>query len=1045
MTNHRTKLKNLLRELFQFDAADLDFGIYRIMNQRRAEIDDFIENGLLDAVAQEFTLLQEGVVEEKREELDRIALGLQKTYPGAIDDEGNLILPEQYMQAELPLAYKRVQEEIARATVSAEAEAEIFNALYTFFSRYYDRGDFITKRRYSRTHKYAVPYNGEEVLLHWANRDQYYVKTADTLTDYVFVIESHGGYRVRFKLAVADTEHGNVKGDKRYFFPVAEGTPSEYDEDKRELILFFEYHPLDDVEKTTYGRARIQEKIIKATRGRLLDAVPDATLRGLLATPAEGKEIPPLDLHLTRWTRKSTSDYFIHKGLRAFLERELDFYLKNEVMRLDDLDTENAARAERYLTRLVVIKRLARKVIAFLAQIEGFQKSLFEKPKFVLASEWCVTLDRVPGDLLLQVADNDAQWAEWQRLFGVQKPEGDEPELLAFLAEHPTLTVDTALYDVAFKDALLAALSVRDGGLETQRDGLLIHGENFQALNLLLPRYREQVRCIYIDPPYNAVATEIVYKNEYKDSSWLTLILDRLSVSRNLLNSQGLICVTIDDYELHRLKYVLDDVFQPENYLATVLIRNNPSGRSTVSGFAINHEYALFYSKSNDAVVGRLPHSREQIDRYDQVDENEDQFEWENFRKSSAGSERADRPKQFFPLYYNPSTTKLRVPQLEWQDTSKSWNVLEEPTQEELVLLPVVDEIEKVWNYGIARTRRDIGHMIVRDVGGKYEVYKRKYLRKEGTLPRTWWEAAKYSARDSGTRTLVELFGRKKLFDFPKSVDAVKDSLLVCSADSQATVLDYFAGSGTTAQAVIDLNREDNGERKYILVEIGGYFDTVLKPRVQKVTYAAEWKNGQPVEGSEGSSHAFQYLRLESYEDTLDNLDLEPEAAPTGLFPPERDDYLLRYFLDHETRQGRLNVESFATPFDYQLRVRRQGVETRVGVDLLETANFLLGLTVQARRAYEHQGRTYRAVFGTAGDQFVVVIWRDTAGLDLPAEAAFIQAKILRPPGSAETSEVLEPDRVYINGDSHVPHAQSIEAVFMNAMRDPVTAHWGGN
>ena len=136
---------------------------------------------------------------------------------------------------------------------------------------------------------------------------------------------------------------------------------------------------------------------------------------------------------------------------------------------------------------------------------------------------------------------------------------------------------------------------------------------------------------------------------------------------------------------------------------------------------------------------------------------------------------------------------------------------------------------------------------------------------------------------------------------------------------------------------------------------------------------------------------------------------------------------------------------TFATPLDYQWRVSRNGVETRVGVDLVETAKFLLGLTVHARRAYEHQGRTYRAVFGTTGDQSVVVIWRDTAGLDLEAESAFIQTEILRPPRSLETSEVWEPDRVYVNGDSHVPNAQPIEAVFMNAMRGAATVRRGGN
>ena len=310
--------------------------------------------------------------------------------------------------------------------------------------------------------------------------------------------------------------------------------------------------------------------------------------------------------------------------------------------------------------------------------------------------------------------------------------------------------------------------------------------------------------------------------------------------------------------------------------------------------------------------------------------------------------------------------------------------------------------------------------------------------------PKTVWTDSAYDAASRGTKLLGHLFGDTKVFDYPKSVYAIQDVVrTVVGENDEALILDYFAGSGTTAHAVINLNREDEGQRKYILGEQGGYFDTVLKPRIQKVVYATDWKDGQPVEGSEGSSHAFQYLRLESYEDTLDNLDLDTEAAPAGLFPPERDDYLLRYFLDHETRQSRLNVEAFATPFDYQLRVRRNGVETRVGVDLMETANFLLGLTVQARRVYEHQGRTYRVVFGTTGDQSVVVIWRDTAGLDLEAEAAFIRQ--LRLPKSLQTSEVWEPDRVYVNGDSHVPNAQPIEAVFMNAMRGAATVRRGGN
>jgi adenine-specific DNA-methyltransferase len=156
--------------------------------------------------------------------------------------------------------------------------------------------------------------------------------------------------------------------------------------------------------------------------------------------------------------------------------------------------------------------------------------------------------------------------------------------------------------------------------------------------------YRQKVKCIYIDPPYNAEATKILYKNEYEHSSWMSLMYDRLLLSRQLLAPDGIICVTIDDYELHRLVSLLDSIFSAARKLAVVVIRNNPSGRSTVTGFSINHEYALFYSSTDLYSIGRLPHTDGQIERYDEIDEKGRRFEWENFRKSSSGSRRADRP-----------------------------------------------------------------------------------------------------------------------------------------------------------------------------------------------------------------------------------------------------------------------------------------------------------------------------------------------------------------------------------------------------------------
>ena len=373
-----------------------------------------------------------------------------------------------------------------------------------------------------------------------------------------------------------------------------------------------------------------------------------------------------------------------------------------------------------------------------------------------------------------------------------------------------------------------------------------------------------RIQAIYIDPPYNASATEIAYENTFRHSTWLSLIGDRVHLARELLAPTGVACVTIDDYEFGNLSLLLDEVMGEDHYLATVAIRNNPSGRSTVKGFAINHEYALFYGKNADnSQVGRFFHSEDQIGRYDQTDSEGNLYEWVNLRKSSSGSLRRDRPKQFFPFFYNENKQSLRVPKLSWNEETRQWDTIEEVAVGEIALFPMDESNrERVWNFGIERIQKELEQLTVRKSKGRFEVYARKYLNQSGYLARTWWDDSAYSARDNGTRTLVDLFGpSSKDFEFPKAVRAVQDSLTVCGISSDSISVDYFAGSGTTAHAVINLNREDGGRRKYILVEMGDHFNTVILPRVKKVVFSNNWKDGQARPG-EGISHFAKYYDL---------------------------------------------------------------------------------------------------------------------------------------------------------------------------------------
>ena len=217
MNDLKAKFQNLLRELFQFDLADLDFGIYRIMNHKRRVIERWINEDLPKAIEQE---LQQGALAEQQQAQQALEEARQKVLETlgheAIDAEGNLA--EKYATTPLGKAYLEARERAAHAQSSDALEAAVYNHLYTFFSRYYQDGDFISKRRYSKKERYAIPYNGEEVYLYWANHDQYYVKTAEHFTDYTW--KAPNGVTVHFKLQAADVEVNNVKGAKRFFLPV---------------------------------------------------------------------------------------------------------------------------------------------------------------------------------------------------------------------------------------------------------------------------------------------------------------------------------------------------------------------------------------------------------------------------------------------------------------------------------------------------------------------------------------------------------------------------------------------------------------------------------------------------------------------------------------------------------------------------------------------------------------------------------------------------------------------------------------------------------
>ena len=790
------------------------------------------------------------------------------------------------------------------------------------------------------------------------------------------------------------------------------------------LTLRFEYKSVNKKEKQSDYITQAVEKIQNF-------AIPDEFQGIFKAMPTEkNKNRTLLEKYLTDYTAKNTADYFIHKNLGKFLNQELDFYIKNEVMNLDNIqESTDFSHIEQNLQTIKTLKTVAKEIIAFLAQLEDFQKKLWLKKKFVAGCHYLITLDHLTEAQVQAALDNPKQTAQWQALFNVNTSGLNVVELCK---NYPHLVVDTALFEPKFQADVLREIE----HLDDKANGLLIHSDNFQALNLLQERYKEQVKCIYIDPPYNTNASEIIYKNGYKHSSWLSLMHNRIEIGQNLHSSKGLLLTAIDDTELRYLHNAIETIYGYENFVANLAIQQNPRGRSDAMHIAPSHEYTLLYAKNLPLLeTNELLQSVDDLNKKYPKHDDISSYRELPLRRSGSNSKRTERPNLFFPIYFDRELNKLSL--------EKSVNSIE--------ILPIDTEgVERCWRWGKEKL---IGtfetEIIVKSNGDAFNLYTKDRL-KNTIKPKSFWYGAKHDASSHGTMLLKNLFLNSE-FSYPKSLNTLLD-LFSLSTNKNDLILDYFAGSGTTAHAVINLNREDKGNRKYILVEQGEYFDSVLKPRVQKVIFAKEWKDGKPQADNGafgGVSQIVKVLKLESYEDILNNLELKQPAS--DLFAQNealQNDYLLHYMLDVESRDSLLNTKHFDKPFNYQLNIATTsaGAYEAKTIDLVETFNYLIGLRVSDIDD-QREKRGWVTVKGKlANGDNTLIIWRDCEKVGYGELNDFIRKNAYGVEDKAEYSEETF-KVVYINGDHNVPtvftdsddsvktlKVRSIEAEFLSRM-----------
>lgn len=1024
--SHYATLNQKLQQMFQINRPDLDFGVYRILNARRDEISDYLNHRLKAKVEQYLSDTKKDVSGNQKDTLTaRIKDEFGKR---AFDEVGNLVDSDALASTD-GQAYQAL---MAQSDNNFD-EGQVYNHLATFFSRYYDEGDFISQRRY-KGDTYAIPYSGEEVMLHWANKDQYYTKSSEMFSNYRIRFDDLGEFdkSLNFRLLSADTAKDNQKdNDKKRVFVIlskkkeitridddgeeytATVNPLELSADGNELTVWFEYVALDAKQN--------QEKINEQTHTDIMgDSLISADWHKLLTMPAPTEKQPKRDLllkHLNNYTTKNTADYFIHKDLGKFLNNELDFYIKNEVMHLDDVvNSDSFAQIEKQLAIVKCVRLIGRELIGFLASLEDFQKRLWLKKKFVVSSHYCVTLDRVNADLYGEIAGNAEQWKQWESL-GLNVGDSDKAgwSTAEYLVSHPYLMVDTSLFEVGFKAKLLREIEDLDG----QTDGVIIHSDNFQGLNLLQDKYLDSVDAFYCDPPYNTSENTFIYKNNYKESSWLAMIFDRAKISRNLLKNSGVISFAIDDFELSKLQSALDEIYGQTNRLGNLVIEIKPSGRTNDFYFATSHEYSLIYAKDKNLAteINFFDLNEEQKKQYKQSDER-GTFKWRDFMRTGGYSTPQERPNSYYPIYFNETTQHITLENL---DGYHEIYPIDSVNQARVWRKTPPSFLEHVEKDEIQISRKTNGEF-------KVEIIDRI---KDGVRPKSVWINSKYDASSHGTKLIQKILPNVS-FSFPKSLNTVFDNIsLVVKNNESALIADIYAGSGTSAHAVINLNREDNGNRKYILIEQGEYFSTVIKPRIQKVVYSENWKDGKPALPKDtktvneanrynGISHCLKVIKLESYEDTLNNLELRRTGQQQQLFDTmndaQKDDYLMHYLLDIESKGSLLSVADFAKPFDYQLKITSDsaGAYTTQPIDLIDTFNYLIGLNMQ-NIDYQLE-RGYVFIEGTlrTGEK-TLVFWRDTSVIGYEKLEKTLLERLKVNPKDREYQ------LIYLNGDHNIP------------------------
>ncbi len=774
---------------------------------------------------------------------------------------------------------------------------ELFDKLYSFFKRYLSTNGGIY---FNDTPLYDSLYTKsdyekcslkKDTALFYKTKDLYYVKSETNYKDFCFELEN---MVFNFDTSSLESKKNNEKVD-----------------------LVFNLKDTDTKTNTLNFSVTLSSK---GNQTKISEILKECSNQGVEIDEEVLKKA------FVKFKKQGSMDYFIHKNALGFLKEQLDLYL------FEYLFKEMTAFDAKRLNEINTIKEVALQVIVLVSEFENELCKIWNKPRFVLNSHFIVSLDQLKAknyDLskITNHKNYPKQVQEWQDL---------NLEITDNLLENEFLPLDT-LY---FKDL---EEEIKSQFNEDEINGTLIKSENYQALNSLKNRYKETIDCIYIDPPYNTQNNEFIYADNFKRSSWLSMMENRLELARKLLNNKGVMFVSIDDNEQAYLKTLMDEVFNGggDNFVncLAVKLKNiaGASGGGEDKRIKKNIEYVLIYSKNYEIlnVFNPVYDSRELYSHISFCDENNISWKYNSILIDKGG-------KKLLGVTYDGNGDEIKI----YERSNYIIKSIKQVAQDESLT-----EKETYYKYikSIFRTTMPQSSIRVRVLEKLKELKLNPYLisieytpksgKNKGIVYEQFYNGDKLNLFawlfdvvkiESKQILKQELIGT--LWDFAFSMtnltkesgipfpngqkpEALLKRIIEISTQENDLVLDFFAGSGTTCAVAHKL------KRKYIGIEMGEHFDSVILPRLKKVI--GGFKSGVAKEFNGGG--VVKVYALESYEEILRKIKYEDNDKPLAYDEQYSD------LVECKNESYTLNLNALE----------------KMGVDIKETLENLWGLKVE--------------------------------------------------------------------------------------------------